>query len=741
MNERRAAFSRIFRRYALLIALPVCGLLTLVGVADVASAWQENVSHSQRLLAERAASIAVRVEEHLAGIEAQVRSVAEMPWSEGVLGLEVREHEFRRLQRVVPALAELRYIGRDGNGLKVSQLERNEAGPMDSRGFAEVKPGEVSFGSALFLAGVDPHAWMTLGTKDGHTAALVNMKVVSDFIAALRFGETGRGFIVDRSGHVMAHPDLRMVLQRINLTQHPSLARALMPGTGDAVEATSIDGRFVFAAAKPVGHSGWWAVAEQSADEVLTPVRNAAWRAGGIVLGGLACAIALAVFLARSLSTPVVDLRRAVTRIGAGDLGARASVSTGDELQDLGEEFNRMAERLQASYAELEERVEERTRELAQRKDEADQANAAKTRFLAAASHDLRQPMHAVGLLVGILEQRLEAAELRSLAAKARESVDSMEDLFRALLDISKLDSGAMHPAIGPVDLGELLGTVAQQFAADARARGLELRVGTAAFVVDSDAAMLMRIVGNLVSNSIRYTSRGYVRIGCRRRGRHVELLVLDTGIGIEPRYAERIFAEFFQVPGIERQGGLGLGLSIVQRSARLLGHEVTLRSWPGRGTVFGMQLPLSTEPAAPGQLAGEVLSQSLQGAFVVVLDDHDDNRFATQAWFERWGCHVVADRSSDGVCAQLRAHLRVPDLLVADLRLAGDEDGVAAVERIREAVEASVPALLVTGDVTYSRTGTGAGALRVLHKPINAASLHAAAAALLTASREPQAG
>ena len=740
MNERRAAFSRIFRRYALLIALPVCGLLTLVGVADVASAWQENVSHSQRLLAERAGGVAVRVEEHLAGIEAQVRSVAEMPWSQGVLGTDDREREFRRLQRVVPALAELRYIGPDGNGLKVSQLERNEAGPMDSREFAAAKPGEVAFGSALFLAGVDPHAWMTLGTKDGRTAALVNMKVVSDFISALRFGETGRAFIVDGTGYVMAHPDLRMVLQRINLKAHPSLASALLPSNADAVEATSFDGRYVFAAAKPIGRSGWWAVAEQSADEVLAPVRNAAWRAAGIVLAGLACAIALAVFVARNLSAPVVDLRRAVSRIGAGDLGARASVATRDELQDLGEEFNRMAARLQSSYAELEERVRERTHELAQKKDEADQANAAKTRFLAAASHDLRQPMHAVGLLVGILEQRLETEELRALAQKARQSVDSMEELFRALLDISKLDAGALRPHVAPVRLADVFATIERQFAPEARAKGLELRIPQPAFVVDTDAAMLTRIVSNLVSNAIHYTQHGHVRVGCRRRGSRVEVLVVDTGAGIERKYFDRVFAEFFQVPGVDRQGGLGLGLSIVQRSAQLLGHALTLRSWPGRGSVFGLELPLSARIPESDLVGVQLPSASLTGAFVVILDDNADNRFATQAWFERWGCHVVADRSSEGVCGQLSTHLRVPDLIVADLRLQ-DEDGMAAIHRIRKSVESVVPALLVTGDVTYSWSNAIGGTVRVLHKPVNAASLHAAAAALLSASREPLAG
>jgi signal transduction histidine kinase/CheY-like chemotaxis protein len=742
MSAARSTFSRIFLRYALLITLPVCGLLAVVGIIDVASAWRENVSQSGQLLAERAGAVAVRVEEHLAGIEAQVRSVAEMPWSEGVLGSADREYEFRRLQRVVPALAELRYVDAHGQGLKVSQLERNETGVMATAELADARLGQVAFGNALFRAGVDPYAWMTIGTRDGRTAALVNMKFVSDFISALRFGETGRAFIVDGAGYVMAHPDLRVVLRRINLSAYPSLAAMLRPGIAGAVEAASLDGRPVFTAAHSIGRSGWWAVVEQSSDEVLAPVRAAAWRAIGILVAGLACAIALALFLARKMSAPVVDLRRAVTRIGAGDLGTRAKVSTGDELQDLAEEFNKMAARLQSSYGELEGRVIERTEELARKRDEADQANAAKTRFLAAASHDLRQPMHAVGLLVGILEQRLEKEDLRVLAQKARESVESMEELFRALLDISKLDAGAMRPFIAPVRLGEVFAMLEQQFAPDARAKGLALRFSRADFIVDTDAAMLSRILSNLLSNAIHYTHRGHVRVGCRRRGHRAEVLVLDTGAGIAPQYRERVFSEFFQVPGVDRQGGLGLGLSIVQRSAQLLGHPLTLRSWPGRGSVFCLELPLSSRVPDAERIDPPPLSGSLRGAFVVVLDDHPDNRFATQAWFERWGCHVVCGESSDAVCAQLRSHLRAPDLIVADLRLEGGDDGMRAIERIRASVDAPVPSLLVTGDVTYASPQAGdGGVIRVLHKPLNAASLRAAAVSLIGLSQEATPG
>jgi signal transduction histidine kinase/CheY-like chemotaxis protein len=743
MTPPRTAFSRLFLRYALLITVPVCGLLVLVGIVDVTAAWRDNVSQSGQLLAERARAVAVRVEERLGGIEAQVRAVAEMPWSEGVLGSADREFEFRRLQRVVPELAELRHVDAQGRGLKVSQLERNEAGVMDSGEWADVPPNQVAFGNALFRAGVDPYAWMTIGTRDGRTAALVNMKFVSDYVSGLRFGDTGRAFIVDRAGYVMAHPDLRTVLQRINLSRHPSLAAALRPGVAGAVEAESLDGRAVFTSAHPIGRSGWWAVVEQSSDEVLAPVRAAALRAIGVLLAGVACAIALALFLARRMSAPVVDLRQAAARIGAGDLGARAHVATGDEVQDLGEEFNRMAERLQSSYAKLEARVIERTQELARKRDEADQANAAKTRFLAAASHDLRQPMHAVGLLVGILEQRLDREELRVLAQKARESVESMEELFRALLDISKLDAGAMRAFIEPVRLGDVFTMLEQQFGPDARAKGLALRFGRADFVVDTDAAMLSRILSNLLSNAIHYTHHGHIRVGCRRRGPHVEVLVVDTGAGIEPQYEERVFSEFFQVPGVDRQGGLGLGLSIVQRSAQLLGHRLVLRSWPARGSVFSLELPLSSRAPEAEPVDEKPASGSLKTAFVVVLDDHPDNRFATRAWFEQWGCHVVCGGGSESVCSQLRSHLRTPDLVVADLRLANGEDGMRAIEQIRRAIDAPVPALLVTGDVTYAPppAADGGGAIRVLHKPLSAASLRAAAAALIALNLEAAAG
>ena len=409
----------------------------------------------------------------------------------------------------------------------------------------------------------------------------------------------------------------------------------------------------------------------------------------------------------------------------------------------------------------------------------AERASAAKTRFLATASHDLRQPMHTIGLIVGLMRGRMRGAAaepgLLDLAAKAQQSVDLMERLFGSLLDISKLDAGAVQADLMAVDLAQLLWAVEQTWAPQAAAKGLRLRVrplpgpacegrrgrehgcahghghghGQGHGQVRSDPELLSRIVNNLVSNAVNCTSRGGVLVACRLRGSHWVLQVWDSGPGIAPEHQAAIFEEFYRIdaPGNRPSPtqGLGLGLSIVQRSAQVLGHAVRLASRPGRGSCFEIRMPaLAHGPPAqrPGQAdlpAGEVLVSALAGCFVVVVDDDEANREAMAEVFRAQGCPVLAAASADALLQALSGHLRLPELVVTDHRLGAGANGLELLRRVRQFCEDAVPALIVSADTDAAVAAEAADlCATLLHKPVGPRRLVEAAAAALQRAAQP---
>jgi two-component system, sensor histidine kinase len=367
--------------------------------------------------------------------------------------------------------------------------------------------------------------------------------------------------------------------------------------------------------------------------------------------------------------------------------------------------------------------------ELTQQKETAIKANLAKTRFLASASHDLRQPMHTIGLLVALLRNRSERAEDASIVEKIHTAIQAMENLFTGLLDISKLDAGMVKPTIEDFPVANVLNAVHLNFAMQAEEKGLRLRVVASSLNVKSDAVILERMVANLVANAVRYTHRGKILVGCRRRGQTVHITVHDTGIGIPRERREEIFQEFVQLsnPERDRNKGMGLGLSIVKRSADLLGHRISLHSTPGKGSCFAIGVPmgakaLATEPPAE---RAEPAGPGLFGLFIVVIDDEQDIRFAMQSILEQWGCHALTAGSHQEAIEQLSRHLRAPDLLISDYRLRDNQTGVMAIDAVRRALEEDIPAIVITGDIAAEdlRQVTGLG-LPLAHKPISAQHL-----------------
>jgi signal transduction histidine kinase len=391
---------------------------------------------------------------------------------------------------------------------------------------------------------------------------------------------------------------------------------------------------------------------------------------------------------------------------------------------------------LQESEASLERKVAERTAELevsrqqlAQARDIAVDANMAKSRFLATASHDLRQPIHALRLFAEALGDGDDPERMRGLAARIRDSADSLTGMFDELLDLSRLEAGAVEAR--PIDfpLGPLLEQLGAELAPEASAKGLRLRIVPSAAVVRSDPLLLRRILQNLLVNALRYTERGGVLAGCRRRGRQLRIEVWDTGPGIPESKRAEIFREFTQLDQARRSEGLGLGLAIVDRLARLLDCRVEVHSVVGKGAVFRVSVPLSSRaPAARAAAPAPSAAGGLAGRMIVVVDDDLNILEAMRVLLESWGCDLLLARGADEAVEGLKLRAREPDVILADYSLEAGATGLEAIEAIRGACGVRAPAVIITGetepDVLARLRNAG---VPHLTKPIPPARLRAA--------------
>jgi signal transduction histidine kinase/CheY-like chemotaxis protein len=373
-------------------------------------------------------------------------------------------------------------------------------------------------------------------------------------------------------------------------------------------------------------------------------------------------------------------------------------------------------------------------------RDQAEAASRAKSRFFAAASHDLRQPMHALSLFAATLVERLRYPEVRHIADQMQASIVALTTLFDSLLDISKLDAGTLQARVVSFKLQSIFDNVRRDFGGKAAAKAIRLDVVPTTAVVRSDPVLLERIVRNLAANAVNYTAEGGVIMGARRQGDRLRIEVWDSGPGIPAAEQERIFEEFYQIanPERDRSKGLGLGLAIVRRLANLLQHPLEMRSEAGRGAKFSVTVPRgelqpSDAPAAP-VLAFDKTSGTAQRV-VVLIEDERIIREATQTLLSDWGCEVIASASVTDALAQLAAAGKLPDLIIADYRLREGATGIEAIQKIRERAATPTPAVLITGDVAteYLKQAQQQG-FPVLHKPVAPAKLRA-----LIASIQPQ--
>jgi two-component system, sensor histidine kinase len=450
--------------------------------------------------------------------------------------------------------------------------------------------------------------------------------------------------------------------------------------------------------------------------------------AAGTLLLVLAITAALAAWMSKSVSRPIQKIAESVADIGRGRLDTQVPIEGGGSLRQLAEGLNEMTQRLQRSRESLEQQVAIATAELRERKEEAEHANLAKSRFLAAASHDLRQPMHALGLFIADLANKDHNCETRQLIERISASAEAMENLLDSLLDISKLDAGVVTANPHPFALAPLFERIAEEYRHDASDKGLSLRVVATRYWIDSDPMLFERILMNLVTNALRYTTRGAVMVTARKRGNQIHIEVRDSGIGIPTEAQDSVFQEFVQLhnPARDRSKGLGLGLAIVRRLVALLGHSIELRSQTGRGAVFS----IAVDAARPqeNQISEHRAISNLVGLVVAIVDDDALAMESLAGLLRAWGCYVVSGESMAALIEALNDNEVVPQVLISDFRLPGPHNGLEVIANLRLRYGPALPGLLLSGDTgpEVIRRATELG-IPLLHKPVRPAKLRAA--------------
>ena len=740
---------RLFRKYVALFVAVVCAALVANGVFEIWFDVNEKKALLVRIQRQQAEAAALRISQFIKEIHGQLAWATQLPWS--TENLEEWRFDVVRLLRQVPAITEVTQLDASGQAQAyMSRLAADTFGGHEDHAADPAFVGAVAnktyYGPVRFVRASEPYMTLAMAgiiREYGVILAEVNLKFIWDVVRDIKVGRTGRAFVVDPGGRLIAHPEINLVLRDTDMSNLAQVRAALAepapgsPSFAGADEpppmvAEDIEGRQVLSVHANIDPLGWRVFIELPRSEAYASIYQSLWRSGDILLAALILSVLAGLYLARRLMTPIRGLQRGAALIGQGNLTHRIAIDTGDELEQLGHQFNAMADQLQDSYANLERKVEERTHQLALANQtlelvnrQLESANQAKSRFLANAAHDLRQPLHALGLFIGELPTVETAAAREHIVARIDTAIAIMNEQFKALLDISKLDAGALKPDIADLPVMKLFERIQNTFAGTAKERGLEFRVVPSTAWVSSDRLLLEQLLLNLVSNAVRYTSRGGVLVGCRRGAHHIRIEVWDTGPGIPEDQRKKIFEEFYRLGDHKNErkaGGFGLGLAIVDRLCRLLGHSLTLFSTIGRGSCFAVTVPQGAPRAQAAAAPAPAIAplDRLTGKLIVVIDDDALILDATTGLLRNWGCRVVGAPSAADALAELDANDR-PDLIVADAHLAGQTTGIDAIELLRGAFAGPIPAFVMSGDVSEQlQQDVQKRGYALLHKPVD---------------------
>ncbi|TPQ40867.1 ATPase [Bradyrhizobium guangdongense] len=738
---------RLFRKYLYSFVALAFAALAVNTTLDVWFSYREQKQLLAATQREQAASAAIQIGQFIGQIESQLRWMSRLP--PDLSAREDNRLNAIRLLRLSPAIAEIAQIDPRGREqVRVSRRVADRIGSNEdlsaSTALLVARASGVYYGPVYFVGETEP--FMTLavagsGSEPEVAIAEVNLRFIWDLVSRIKVGNTGKAYVVDRKGQLIAHPDLWPALRQTDLSADPDVRNALAgmaPPAGGTVKE-DLSHQQVLSTYATVAPLGWLVFVELPLSEAYAPIYASIGRSAFLLVVLLGFAVLAALLLSRRMVVPIRMLTQGARRIGSGDLEQRLAIKTGDELEGLGDQFNRMAAHLRESYATLERKVTERTAELEKARDQAlaehsaaerarraaVHANETKSRFLAVVSHELRTPLNGVmGVLQLLDDGSLSETQRRSLGTAAT-SGETLIALVDAILEYARLEASTEALEQRDFRLDQLVEAAAELMRPQAQAKGLAFNLTcdvTVDTYVHGDPVRLNRVLLNLIGNAVKFTPKGTIDLTAAVEPHQGALLlrfaVADTGIGIAPDMHERIFEDFVQADDsiARRFGGTGLGLAIARRLTRLMGGDLTVESAAGAGATFRLTVPLA--PAEHGA-AARVAHEPPRSLRVLVVDDDPVNREIGEAMLRRLGHRPTIARS--GAAAVALAANEPFDVILLDLHMP-DMDGVATATELRKLQLQPVPRIIaLTADVSKAARDrlAGAGITEILGKPL----------------------
>jgi signal transduction histidine kinase len=617
-NRHARRRSRLVRHYFVISVILIGGGLITSGLLEIYFRYRESHENLTLLQQEVAAAAAFKVEQFIQQIEAALRTATKSPEIARKGISEEFQSELTRLLSVTPAIEEVVALDLAGRiRLQASRFrailpEYKEEMPPQTA-FETAKKGRSFIGPVYFARGSEPYNSIAVpierfaGDLMGILWAKVNLKYIWEIIRGVKVGEAGYAYIVTRSGDLVAHPDLSLVLRRQNLAHLHQVRSGFqlnsIPERAQSLIAQSFQNTKVFASYAFIPSLDWVVIIERPLDEAYEPLYASMFRTSSLLLIGLGLALLASIFVARRVIRPLQTLRLGVERIGSGDLDFRLQIKTGDEIEILAEEFNKMTENLRQAYAGLEQKVAARTQELAVANERLKELDHLKSDFVAKVSHELRTPLTAIkGALDLVLREvpgPLNEKQTHYLT-RVRSNTQHLAGLINDLLDLSKIEEGKVELKATRVSVGGLMHEVVETVKPMAAEKPvlLEVKVPEPSVLVWADRDKITQVLMNLIGNAIKFTpSDGMVGVSAASDGMGwVRVSICDTGPGIPTSEQEKIFEKFYQVAqnGGPKPKGTGLGLAISKALVELHGGKIWIDSEINHGSTFSFTLPVS---------------------------------------------------------------------------------------------------------------------------------------------------
>ncbi len=598
---------RLLRRTFLIALVLVSGGLLTSGAVELFFRYRESVAGIWALQREMAQGAAFKIQQFVQDIEKTMRASTQTPDIVAAGLTEAYRFQLSKLLRVTPAITTATVLDPNGRELiresRVEVTRPEELGDRSSdEAFVQARGGTSFFSPVYFVRQSEPYMRIAVpiepfaGEVIGVLIAEVNLKYIWEVISQIKVGQTGYAYVVSREGDLITHPDISLVLQKQNLRNLGQVQAALAGAPGPFAAQPNLAGQQVFPAYAVIPDLGWAVLVERPTKEAYAPLYASILRTSVLLLAGLGMAILASLLISRRVVHPVEVLRQGAARIGTGALDHRIDVQTGDELEALATEFNRMAAQLQESYAGLEQKVEERTREL-------EIASKHKSQFLANMSHELRTPLNGIQgytelILDGIYGEVPE--KIRDVLERVQHSGHRLLGLINAVLDLSKIEAGRLTLSLADYSMQGVVQTVftaVEPLAAEKRL-ALQVTVPPDLPVGKGDEQRITQVLLNLVGNALKFTEVGEVGVQVTSANGTFMVAVSDTGPGIAAADQQKVFEEFQQADSssTRKKGGTGLGLTIAKKIIDMHGGRIWVESSLGTGSTFRFTLPVRVE-------------------------------------------------------------------------------------------------------------------------------------------------